>query len=61
MERYEVVTFLEEKGKPPKVLRRKYISVDVKTDDRDTYVYTRTRKTGELVQKHIGGEKHAKK
>jgi hypothetical protein len=41
---YEVLTILQVVGKEPKVLRRVYLDVEYETNDRDSFVYTRTRK-----------------
>lgn len=52
MDRYELVTYLEIHGEPKKVLRRVYLDVEYETDDRNSFVYTRTRKIGQPVQKY---------
>lgn len=44
MDRYERITYLQKYHEKPIVLQLDYIYVDYEVDDRNSFVYTRTRK-----------------
>ena len=44
MDTYERVTYLQVAGQKPIVLRKDYIDVDYKVNNRSSFVYTRTRR-----------------
>jgi len=50
MDVYEVVTFLQVPGEKPKTLRKVFMEVEYETDDRNSFVYTRTRKIKNRVK-----------
>lgn len=44
MDRYEIITYLQTSHGNLMILKQDYINVDYEVDDRDSFVYTRTRR-----------------
>ena len=44
MDIYESITYLEIKGRKPEILDRRFFTLDYEINDRDSFVYTRTRR-----------------
>lgn len=44
MDRYERITYLQKYHEKPIILREDYIDVDYEVNNRDSFVYTRTRR-----------------
>ena len=44
MDVYESITYLEIKGRKREVLDRRFFTLDYEVNDRDSFVYTRSRR-----------------
>ena len=44
MDRYESITYLEIKGQKPEILDKRSFYLNYEVNDRDSFVYTRTRR-----------------